>query len=69
VTVSEDGRDSYGNRREAPNDDLVLALAIATYAATRQRRRARLTHVGPELPVGVRRALVPDAIIRDCIFR
>ena len=24
VTLSEDGKDSFGNGREAPNDDLVL---------------------------------------------
>ena len=39
VKISEDGRDTYGNGREAPNDDLVLALAIATYVATRPRKR------------------------------
>jgi hypothetical protein len=42
--VSEEGHDSYGNGRDAPNDDLVLATAIATYVATR-RRGARITHV------------------------
>lgn len=42
VKITDDGHDSYGNGRDAPNDDLVLATAIATYAATR-RRGARIT--------------------------
>jgi phage FluMu gp28-like protein len=54
VKISEDGRDTYGNGREAPHDDLVLALAIATYAATRPRRRTRITHAGLEQPLGLR---------------
>jgi hypothetical protein len=34
VTISAGGRDSYGNDwRQAPNDDLVLALAIGVYVA------------------------------------
>ncbi len=69
VKVTEDGKDTFGNGREAPNDDLVLALAIATYVASRPRKRARITHVGLEPPVGVRRALVPDGLISDYIFR
>ncbi len=31
VKISETGHDSYGNGRDAPNDDLVLATAIALY--------------------------------------
>ena len=45
VKVSDEGHDTYGNGREAPNDDLVLATAIATYVATR-RRGARMVHAG-----------------------
>ena len=69
VTLSEDGRDSYGNGREAPNDDLVLALAIGVYAATRQRRRAGITHVGLESRAEAGHALVPDIVIPDGAFR
>ena len=69
VKVSEDGRDTYGNGREAPNDDLVLALAIATYVATRPRRTAKITHVGLEPPLGTGRHFVPDGVIPDFIFR
>ena len=69
VKVTDDGRDTFGNGRDAPNDDLVLALAIAIYVASRPRKRAHITHVGPEPSVGVRRALVPDVIISDYIFR
>jgi len=55
VKVSEDGHDSYGNGRDAPNDDLVLATAIAVYATT-QKRGARVVHAGPaerddEMPI------------------
>jgi len=62
ITISEDGRDSFGNGRESPNDDLVLALALAVYASGRRVGGARITHAGPdksferprgELPVGV----------------
>ena len=64
VKVSEDGHDSYGNGRDAPNDDLVLATAIATYVATR-RRGARVTHVtvrehSEAIPVNVGQ---PDIIV------
>jgi len=52
-----------------PNDDLVFALAITTYVASRPWKRARITHVGREPQVGVRRALVPDDVISDYIFR
>jgi hypothetical protein len=69
VKISEDGRDTYGNGREAPNDDLVLALAIATYTATRPRKRRRITHVGLEPPLGRRRTDFPDGVIPDYIFR
>jgi phage FluMu gp28-like protein len=48
VSLSEDGHDSYGNGREAPNDDLVLALAIATYASGRRVGGARIVHAGPD---------------------
>ncbi len=44
VKVSDDGHDSYGNGRDAPNDDLVLATAIASYAATK-KMGARMTNV------------------------
>ena len=62
VTLSEDGRENFGNGREAPNDDLVLALSIGVYASGRRIGGARITHVGPdesfrrargELPHGV----------------
>ena len=40
VTISAGGRDSYGNDwRQAPNDDLVLALAIGVYVADKTARR------------------------------
>ena len=68
VTVNEDGRDTYGNGREAPNDESVLALAIATYTATRPRRRTRITHVGPEPPLGIGSRFTPDATIPNDIF-
>jgi len=42
---SDDGRDSYGNGT-APDDDLVLALAIAVYATTQRTGGARMTHAG-----------------------
>jgi phage FluMu gp28-like protein len=45
VAISDDGHDSYGNGRDAPNDDLVLATAIATYATTRSSGR-QWAHVG-----------------------
>ena len=63
ITISNEGHDSYGNGREAPNDDLVLALSIAVYAANNPRRRRRITHVGLEPPLEARRALVPDNYI------
>lgn len=69
VTISDEGRDSYSNGREAPNDDLVLALAIATYAATRQRRRTRIVHVGPDVPLESASRFVPDYVIPSTIFR
>ena len=69
MKISEDGRDTYGNGRDAPNDDLVLALAIATYAATRPRKRRRITHVGLELRVEARNTFVPDIVIPEDTFR
>jgi hypothetical protein len=69
VTLSEDGRDSYGNGREAPHDDLVLALAIATYAATRQPKRTRITHVGSDVALEAAGRLIPDYEIPNDIFR
>lgn len=48
ITISEDGRDSFGNGREAPNDDLVLALALSVYASGRRVGGARITHAGPD---------------------
>ena len=53
VTISNEGHDSYSNGREAANDDLVLALAIATYVATRPKKRAAITQVGFEPPLKV----------------
>jgi hypothetical protein len=46
VQISDDGRDSYGNGRTAPNDDLVLATAIAVYCTTRRSPGARAVHAG-----------------------
>lgn len=77
VKISEDGRDTYGNGRDAPNDDLVLGLAIAIYVATRPpRKRRRITHVGLEPPLGTGSRVVPtgsrfvpDGIIPHDIFR
>jgi phage FluMu gp28-like protein len=48
ITISEDGRDSFGNGREAPNDDLVLALSIGVYASGRRVGGARIVHAGPD---------------------
>ena len=61
VTISNEGHYSYSNGREAANDDLVLALAIATYVATRPKKRAAITHVGFEPPLKV-----PSKPIADC---
>jgi hypothetical protein len=76
VKVNDDGRDTYGNGRDAPNDDLVLALSIATYVATRPRKRRRITHVGLEPPPGIGShfvptgsRFVPDGVIPPDIFR
>jgi hypothetical protein len=69
VTVSEDGRDSYGNGREAPNDDLVLALAIAAYVATKRITRSRITHVGLEPSPTPATPFRPDYIISSELFR
>jgi phage FluMu gp28-like protein len=69
VTLSEDGRDSYGNGREAQNDDLVLALAIAAYVATQYRRRSRITHVGLEPPLATGNRFVPNYVIPHDIFK
>ncbi len=41
VTISDAGRDSYGNGRESVNDDLVLALSLAVYTAGSTRGRGR----------------------------
>ena len=46
VTIGDNGHDSFGNSREAANDDLVLAIALATYVADRRVRRTQITHVG-----------------------
>jgi hypothetical protein len=48
VKISEDGHDSYGNGRDQPHDDLVLAASIATYAATRSTGARRMMHAGLE---------------------
>jgi phage FluMu gp28-like protein len=66
VTISDDGRDTYGNGREAPNDDLVLALAIAVYAANRRARRTQITHVGldPSLQRAMSKAHREGSIFR-----
>jgi hypothetical protein len=64
VKVSEDGHDTYGNGRDAPNDDLVLATAIATYAAT-SRRGARMTHAGR----APRHQFATQATIADNLIR
>ena len=69
VTVSEDARDTYGNGRDAPNDDLVLALSLATYVATRPRKRRRITHVGLEPPLRPTARPIPEAVIPPYIFR
>ena len=69
VTVSDDGRDSYGNGREAPNDDMVLALAIGTYVGTQRRTRTRITHSGSDDPPSQRGPFIPDTVILDTIFR
>jgi hypothetical protein len=69
VTVNEDGRDTYGNGREAPNDDLVLALAIGTYVATQRRTRTRITHSGSDDLPSQRGPFIPDTVILDTIFR
>jgi hypothetical protein len=53
----------------APNDDLVLALPIVTFAATRPHRKARITHVGPEPSMKVSSTPVPDAGIPIDMFR
>jgi hypothetical protein len=37
VKISETGQDSYENKRDSASDDLVLAVAIAAYAATKRR--------------------------------
>jgi hypothetical protein len=68
VTLSEEGRDTYGNGREAPNDDLVLALAIATYVADRPPRRTRITHAGPDESGLLPRFEARDAVIGSRIL-
>jgi hypothetical protein len=71
IAISDDGRDSYGNGREAPNDDLVLALAIGTYVATNPRTRTRITHVGLEesLRSDLERTCVLDGALDNRLFR
>ncbi len=71
VTINDDGRDSYGNGRESPNDDLVLALAIGTYAIANPRTRTRITHVGLEesLQSQHERPYVLDGALDNRLFR
>jgi hypothetical protein len=69
VTVNEDGKDSFGNGREAPNDDLVLALAIGIYAAQHQKRPTRITHVGLDRSWTSGSTFHPDGVIPADIFR
>jgi phage FluMu gp28-like protein len=69
ITISDDGRDSFGNGREAPNDDLVLALAIAVYASGHRVGGARITHVGPDESMRRPRAEAHDGVIGNGIFR
>lgn len=70
ITINSEGHDSYGNGREAPNDDLVLALSLAVYTANNPRKRRRITHVGLEPPLGRRRTdFVVDGVDSDYIFR
>ncbi len=69
VTINGDGRDSYGNGRDAPNDDLVLALAIGTYAVANPRTRTRITHVGLEESLrSEQRTYVLDGAINNRLF-
>jgi hypothetical protein len=63
VRISDDGHDSYGNGREAANDDLVLALAIALYASNRPRG-TRMTHAGLERSVPSRANLCSHGVER-----
>jgi hypothetical protein len=39
VKISQDGHDSYGAWREGQHDDLVLAVALAVWAAQRPLKR------------------------------
>ena len=52
VTIGASGHDTYGNDwRQAPHDDLVLALAIGVYVAD--------TTVGHEARIEVARGRIP----------
>ena len=46
MKISDEGSASYGNGREAPNDDLVLACAMGCYVATRPAKSARMVAGG-----------------------
>jgi phage FluMu gp28-like protein len=63
VKVSEDGRDSYSNGRDQPNDDLVLAASLAVYAATKRTGR-RMVHGGKAAPIEAPR-VEADIIVTD----
>jgi hypothetical protein len=69
LTISDDGRDTFGNGRSAPNDDLVLALALGVYTANRRIRRTRITHAGPELSPRRQIAERYDGVIGVGLFR
>jgi len=59
----------YGNGRDAPNDDLVLALSIATYVATRPQKRTGMTHVGTEPPLSAPSRFELHGVITHDSFR
>jgi len=67
VRISEEGDDSYGNGRDAPNDDLVLATAFAPYVATR-RVGARMTHTGLERELAPEDRRIPHFVIAQDMF-
>lgn len=69
VTLSEDGKDSFGNGREAPNDDLVLALALAVYASGRRVGGARIVHAGPDRSLERARGDVADGVLGFGVLR
>jgi hypothetical protein len=69
ITINNDGHDAFGNGRDAPHDDLVLALAIATYVADRPIRRTRITHVGLDESLERAMAEAHAGVIGNGIFR